>query len=101
MKYLVNEKTNHAKQIGYISKKFNKNKKIVDNIVNLAYQNEYMSIYDFDSKVYEEIVDSYLKEKERIKTQKVELRVIQLTEGVNVKRTNKKQSQTNKDCIIF
>ena len=54
MKYLVNEKTNHAKQIGYISKKFNKNKKIVDNIVNLAYQNEYMSIYDFDSKVYEE-----------------------------------------------
>ncbi len=101
MKYLVNEKTNHAKQIGYISKKFNKNKKIVDNIVNLAYQNEYMSIYDFDSKVYEEIVDSYLKEKERIKTQKVELRVIQLTEGVGVKRTNKKQSQTNKDCIIF
>ena len=101
MKNLVNEKTNHAKQIGYISKKFNKNKKIVDNIVNLAYQNEYMSIYDFDSKVYEEIVDSYLKEKERIKTQKVELRVIQLTEGVGVKRTNKKQSQTNKDCIIF
>ena len=94
-----------------LSKKFEKitkNKKIdikknLKKIYNFLIGNNNESLvekYDLNLKEYENIIDNYNKEKIKIQTQKIEMRVFQLTEDAknNIKQNKKNK---NKDCVIF
>lgn len=100
-KCLIQENKRIKRGMSYVAQKI-KDRKNLTNIFNFLCCNGYLGVIELNQKLYEELIDSYLKEKERIKTQKVELRVIQLTENV-LKPNTKNYSQTYKDggCTLF
>ena len=73
--------------------------KIVERVKLFMLGNKYISIYNSNNKVYERILDEYIKEKNKMKAQKVEMRVYQLTE--EAKNTQNSLQNGKKDCIIF
>ena len=114
--YLVNEVINRIKtktipklntNLGIISKVFSqknlekdKKQKIMDKVKQFMIGEEKISIYNSQSNDFENIMKDYNKEKLKIKTQKVEMRVYQLTE--EAKNTQNNTLKNNKkDCIIF
>ena len=88
-KYLDNKKTN----------KENKNK-ILKNLMTLIRKNDKFEIYSFEAKEFENIIDNYTKEKMKIQTQKVEMRVFQLTEDAK-NNQQKLKKRKNNDCTIL
>ena len=114
--YLINEEINRIKfntiqklnnNLNAISEIFkNKNLqkeniiKIVKKIKNYMIGNEKIIIYNSNSTDFENILDDYNKEKVKIKTQKVEMRVYQLTEEAKNTQINNLNNK-KKDCIIF
>ena len=114
--YLVNEEINRIKTKGIprlntnlciISKVFSqknlekdKRQKIIDKIKQFMVGEEKISIYNSQSSDFENIMKDYNKEKLKIRTQKVEMRVYQLTEEAkNTQNNNLKNKK--KDCLIF
>jgi hypothetical protein len=114
--YLVNEVINRIKtkaiprlntNLCIISKGFSqknlekdKRQKIMDKIKQFMVGEEKISIYDSQSSDFENIMKDYNKEKVKIRTQKVEMRVYQLTEEAkNTQNNNLKNKK--KDCLIF
>ena len=73
--------------------------KIVSRIKLFMIGDEKISIYNSNSKSYENILEEYIKEKNKMKAQKVEMRVYQLTE--EAKNTQNSLQNSKKDCIIF
>ena len=73
--------------------------KIVERVKFFMFGNKDISIYNSNNKVYERILDEYIKEKNKMKAQKVEMRVYQLTE--EAKKTQNSLQNGKKDCIIF
>ena len=61
--------------------------------------NEKIILFNSNSKVYESIFEDYIKEKNKMKAQKVEMRVFQLTE--EAKNTQNQLENNKKNCIIF
>ena len=59
-----------------------------------------ISLYNSNTKDFENILEDYYKEKAKIKTQKVEMRVYQLTEEAKNTQNNK-LNHKKKDCEIF
>ena len=114
--YLLNEEINQIKlkiipklnnNLDAISKIFvNKNldkdkiKNIVGRIKNFMVGGEIISLYNSSTKDFENILDDYYKEKAKIKTQKVEMRVYQLTEEAKNTQNNK-LNHKKKNCEIF
>ena len=114
--YLINEESNRIKMktipslnnnLNAISKIFiNKNlenekiKKIVGKIKEFMVGGDKISLYNSKSKDFENILEDYYKEKAKIKTQKVEMRVYQLTEEAKITQNNKLNNK-KKDCSIF
>ena len=114
--YLINEEINRIKfnkipklnnNLNAIYKLFkNKNLKkektfkIVNIIKNYMVGEDNISIYNSNSRDFEDILDDYNKEKIKIKTQKVEMRVYQLTEEAKITQINELNNK-KKDCIIF
>ena len=114
--YLINEEINQVKQkiipalnnnLAAISKIFyNKNldkdkiKNIVGRIKNFMVGEDSISLYNSKAKDFENILEDYYKEKAKIKTQKVEMRVYQLTEEAKNTQSNK-LNHKKKDCEIF
>lgn len=77
-----------------------KKQKIMDKIKQFMVGEEKISIYDSQSSDFENIMKDYNKEKVKIRTQKVEMRVYQLTEEAkNTQNNNLKNKK--KDCLIF
>jgi hypothetical protein len=114
--YLVNEVINRIKtkaiprlntNLCIISKGFSqknlekdKRQKIMDKIKQFMVGEEKISIYNSQSSDFENIMKDYNKEKLKIRTQKVEMRVYQLTEEAkNTQNNNLKNKK--KDCIIY
>ena len=114
--YLINEEINRIKtktiprlntNLCIISKVFSqknlekdKRQKIMDKIKQFMVGEEKISIYDSQSSDFENIMKDYNKEKVKIRTQKVEMRVYQLTEEAkNTQNNNLKNKK--KDCLIF
>ena len=113
--YLINEGINKIKStiipdlninLNIVSKIFeNKsnskkgNNKIVERIKLFMTGNTKISIYNSNSKEYENILEEYIKEKDKMKAQKVEMRVYQLTE--EAKNTQNSLQNSKKDCFIF
>jgi hypothetical protein len=114
--YLINEEISKIKiksiprlntNLCIISKAFSqknlekdKQHKIIDKIRHFIVGEEKISIYNSQSSDFENIMDDYNKEKVKIKTQKVEMRLYQLTEEAkNTQNNNLKNKK--KDCIIF
>ena len=99
-------KSNEIKILGYIGKyldnkkinKENKNK-IIKNIMTFR-KNDKFEIYFFETKEFENIIDNYTKEKMKIQTQKVEMRVFQLTEDAK-NNQQKSKKRKNNDCKII
>ena len=103
--YLINEAVNRIKMkelpnlnnnLNAISKIFiNKNldnekvKNIVGKIKNYIFGDEKINLFNYKSKDFENILEDYYKEKTKIKTQKVEMRVYQLTEEAKITQNNK------------
>ncbi len=79
--------------------KENKNK-ILKNLMSSFRKNDKFEIYSFEAKEFENIIDNYTKEKMKIQTQKVEMRVFQLTEDAknNIQKIKKTK---NNDCTIL
>ena len=114
--YLLNEEINRIKSktipnlnnnLNIISKIFKNKKlekdsvsKIVNKIKNYMVGDDIISIYSSNSTDFENILDDYNKEKIKIKTQKVEMRVYQLTEEAKITQNNNLNNK-KKDCIIF
>ena len=100
-------KKDEIKLLSYIDKylekknvnKENKNK-ILKNFVQINRKNDKFEIYFFEPKIFEKIIDNYNKEKMKIQTQKVEMRVFQLTEDAKNSQTKSKRRKSN-DCLIF
>jgi primase-polymerase (primpol)-like protein len=114
--YLVNEVINRIKtkaiprlntNLCIISKVFSqknlekdKRQKIMDKIKQFMVGEEKISIYNSQSSDFENIMKDFNKEKLKIRTQKVEMRVYQLTEEAkNTQNNNLKNKK--KDCIIY
>ena len=74
--------------------------KIVNIIKNYMVGEDKINIYNSNSNDFENILDDYNKEKVKIKTQKVEMRVYQLTEEAKITQINEINNK-KKDCIIF
>ena len=99
-------KSNEIKILGYIGKyldnkkinKENKNK-IIKNIMTFR-KNDKFEIYFFETNEFENIIDNYTKEKMKIQTQKVEMRVFQLTEDAK-NNQQKSKKRKNNDCKII
>ena len=99
-------KSNEIKILGYIGKyldnkktnKENKNK-IIKNIMSFR-KNDKFEIYFFETNEFENIIDNYTKEKMKIQTQKVEMRVFQLTEDAK-NNQQKSKKRKNNDCKII
>ena len=114
--YLINEEINQVKQkiipqinnnLAAISKIFyhknldkDKIKNIVGRIKNFMVGEDSISLYNSKEKDFENILEDYYKEKAKIKTQKVEMRVYQLTEEAKNTQSNK-LNHKKKDCEIF
>ncbi len=104
---IKNYKKNEIKILGYIGKyldnkktnKENKNK-ILKNLMTLIRKNDKFEIYSFEAKEFENIIDNYTKEKMKIQTQKVEMRVFQLTEDAK-NNQQKLKKRKNNDCTIL
>ena len=100
-------KKEEIKLLSYIDKyldkkninKENKNK-ILKNFVQINRKNNKFEIYFFEPKIFEKIIDNYNKEKMKIQTQKVEMRVFQLTEDAKNSQTKTKRRKSN-ECLIF
>jgi hypothetical protein len=78
-------------------------KKNLKNIYNFLIGNCNESLvekYDLNLKDYENIIDNYNKEKIKIQTQKIEMRVFQLTEDAKNSQTKSKRRKSN-ECLIF
>ena len=114
--YLINEIINRIKtkaiprlntNLCIISKVFSqknlekdKRQKIMCKIKQFMVGEEKISIYNSQSSDFENIMKDYNKEKLKIRTQKVEMRVYQLTEEAkNTQNNNLKNKK--KDCIIY
>ena len=111
--YLINEESNQIKMkiipnlnnnlnsIYHIFKNKDKNaKNIVQKIGDYMAGGGGINIYNSNSNDFESILEDYNKEKVKIKTQKVEMRVYQLTE--EAKNTqNSNLNNKKKDCLIF
>jgi hypothetical protein len=63
-------------------------------------KNDKFEIYFFETKEFENIIDNYTKEKMKIQTQKVEMRVFQLTEDAK-NNQQKSKKRKNNDCKII
>ena len=116
VEYLINEEINQIKlniipklnnNLAAITKIFyNKNldkdktKNIVGRIKNFMIGEDSISLYNSNTKDFENILEDYYKEKAKIKTQKVEMRVYQLTEEAKNTQNNK-LNHKKKDCEIF
>ena len=79
-------------------------KRCLLNICKYLYvRNNRLHMYYLDRSIFEEIVSEYVHEKERIKTQKLELRVLQLTE--NMKSTGNSSARhkrtSSENCVIY
>ena len=74
--------------------------KIVTKIKDYLYGGDIISIYNSNSNDFESILEDYNKEKVKIKTQKVEMRVYQLTEEAKNTQNNNLNNK-KKDCLIF
>ena len=114
--YLVNEEINQIKiktipklnnTLSVIYKLFKDKKlekeqlnKIVGKIKTYMVGCDNISIYNSNNIDFENIMDDYNKEKLKIKTQKVEMRVYQLTEEAKIIQNNNLNNK-KKDCIIF
>ena len=72
--------------------------KIVSRIKLFMIGDEKISIYNSNSKSYENILEEYIKEKNKMKAQKVEMRVYQLTEEA---KNTQNSLDNKKNCIIF
>ena len=113
--YLINEEIKHVKykiipdlriNLNSIYKIFEKKtnskeskNKIVERIKLFMVGNQKITIYNSISKVFENILEEYIKEKNKMKAQKVEMRVYQLTEEANNIQNSLQNSK--KDCNIF
>ena len=73
--------------------------KIVGRIKLFMTGNDKINIFNSNSQTYENILEEYIKEKNKMKAQKVEMRVYQLTE--EAKNTQNSLQNSKKDCIIF
>ena len=114
--YLVNEEINQIKSknipklnntLSIIYKLFKDKKlkkeqlnKIVGKIKTYMVGCDNISIFNSNNIDFENILDDYNKEKLKIKTQKVEMRVYQLTEEAKITQNNNLKNK-KKDCIIF
>ena len=114
--YLINEEINQIKiktipklnnNLNAIEKIFmnktlekEKVKQIVGKIKSFIVGDENISLYNSKSKDFENILEDFYKEKAKIKTQKVEMRVYQLTEEAKNTQINK-LNHKKKDCVIF
>ena len=107
--FIKQRKKEINKSFFLLSKKFEKinnkidikkNLKIIFNFLIGNCNESLVEKYDLNLKDYENIIDNYNKEKIKIQTQKIEMRVFQLTEDAknNIK---KKTKNKNKDCVIF
>ena len=113
--YLINEEISHVKtkiipdlkiNLYIIYKIFEdkikskeKMKNIHDRLKLFMKGNSKITTYNSNSKVYEDILEEYIKEKDKMKAQKVEMRVYQLTE--EAKNTQNSLQNNKKDCNIF
>ena len=114
--YLINEEINHIKyktisnlnkNLNIIYTIFNRKKlekknldKIMKNIKKFMNGDDKICIYDSNSNEFENILNDYNKEKLKMKIQKVEMRVYQLTEEAKSSQNNN-SSNKKKDCLIF
>ena len=114
VEYLINEEINQVKSkiipkinnnLTVLYKVFlNKSKskenstKIVNRIKMFMVGDKKINMYNNNCKNYEIILDEYIKEKNKMKAQKVEMRVFQLTEEAKNAENNYKNK---KDCCIF
>ena len=114
--YLINEEINHIKyktisnlnkNLNIIYTVFNRKKlekknldKIMKNIKKFMNGDDKICIYDSNSNEFENILNDYNKEKLKMKIQKVEMRVYQLTEEAKITQNNNLNNK-KKDCIIF
>ena len=114
--YLINEEINQIKiktipklnnNLNAIEKIFmnktlekEKVKQIVGKIKSFIVGDQNISLYNSKSKDFENILEDFYKEKAKIKTQKVEMRVYQLTEEAKNTQINK-LNHKKKDCVIF
>ena len=113
--YLINEGISQVKSkvipdlnvnLNIIHKIFEnktKSKEETDNIIEriklFMAGSDKISLYNSNSKAYENILEEFIKEKDKMKSQKVEMRVYQLTE--EAKNTQNSLQNNKKDCIIF
>ena len=113
--YLINEEISHVKTKVIPDLKINlyiiykifedkikskeKMKNIHDRLKLFMKGNSKITTYNSNSKVYEDILEEYIKEKDKMKAQKVEMRVYQLTE--EAKNTQNSLQNNKKDCNIF
>jgi hypothetical protein len=92
------------KQMCILHKKLKDNKQSLLNIFKYLYvRNNTLHMYYLNRNIFEEIVNDYMHEKERIKTQKLELRVIQLTENMknNGNKTARHKRTSSDNCMIY
>ena len=95
--------TEMNKQMCVLHKKV-KDKQCLLNIFKYLYvRNSSLHMYCLNRNIFEEIVSDYMHEKERIKTQKLELRVIQLTENMKstVNKTARHKRTSSENCVIY
>ena len=113
--YLINEETNRIttntipnlnKKLNAINKVFgsknldkNNLNKIMNTIKCFIAGGNNICLYNSSSDEFENILNDYNREKLKIKTQKVEMRVYQLTE--EAKNTQNSLQNNKKDCNIF
>ena len=113
--YLINEETNRIttntipnlnKKLNAINKVFgsknldkNNLNKIMNKIKCFIAGGNNICLYNSNSDEFENILNDYNREKLKIKTQKVEMRVYQLTE--EAKNTQNSLQNNKKDCNIF
>ena len=98
---IIPELNNNLNIIYKVFKNKDKNAdKIITKIKNYLHGGDIISVYNSNSNDFENILSDYNKEKVKIKTQKVEMRVYQLTE--EAKNTqNSNLNNKKKDCLIF
>jgi hypothetical protein len=92
------------KQMCILHKKLKDNKQSLLNIFKYLYvRNNTLHMYYLNRNIFDEIVNDYMHEKERIKTQKLELRVIQLTENMknNGNKTTRHKRTSSDNCMIY
>ena len=92
------------KQMCILHKKLKDNEQSLLNIFKYLYvRNNTLHMYYLNRNIFDEIVNDYMHEKERIKTQKLELRVIQLTENMknNGNKTTRHKRTSSDNCMIY